>query len=448
MKKYRFLIFMLLILLVLPVLSTPALALDDPAPEATAALVVDATHDMVLYDLNAHERRYPASITKVMTALLTLEAVERGELSLDQMITATEAIHTDMVPGGSTQNIQTGETMSLRDALCCALIPSANESANFLAIVVAGDIPSFVAMMNQRAAELGMTDTHFANPHGLHRDDHYTTAWDIYLLAREAMTHQVFREIVATADYTVPATNLSEERHFYNTNALLTPSRYSSYLYSPAIGIKTGTTSEAGQCLLSAAERDGRTLYCVVLGAQMAAQEDGSYRQMQFYETVRLLEWGFTNFSIRTILENSDPVAQVEVTLSDTDHVLVRPEGSLFALLPNDQDLSEFKATPELFAQSVEAPVEEGQVLGKITLTLNGEEYGSLDLVALNDVERSELQYHIDRAEKFLDQLWVKVAAVALVVLILLLIILISVRRRRRRRRRSRSYGYSGRRRR
>ena len=445
MKKFRFFVFILLALLTLPI---QALALDDPAPEATAALVVDATYDTVLYDLNAHERRYPASITKVMTALLTLEAAERGELTLDQMITATEAIHTDMVPDGSTQNIKTGETMSVKDVLCCLLIASANESANFLAITVAGDIPSFVALMNQRAAELGMKDTHFANPHGLHRDDHYTTAWDLYLLAREAMTHELFREIVSTADYTVPATNLSEERHFFNTNALLTPARYSSYLYSSAIGIKTGSTGEAGQCLLSAAERDGRTLYCVVLGARVAAQEDGSYRQMQFYETVRLFEWGFKNFSVRAILESSDPVAQVEVTLSDTDYVLVRPDGSLSALLPNDQDLSQFVATPELFADSVEAPVEEGQVLGKVTLTLNGEEYGSLDLVALNSVERSELQYHIDRAEKFLAQPWVPVAAIGLVVLILLLIILCSMRRRRKRRR-TRSYmGYGGRRRR
>ncbi len=329
------------------------------------------------------------------------------------------------------------------------LLPSANEACNVLAYVVAGGVDDFVALMNQRAAELGMTGTHYVNTHGLHDEDHYTTAWDIWLLAKEAMKNETFREIVSTAEYTVPATNVSEERLFYNTNALLSQLKYRGYVYQPAIGIKTGSTGEAGLCLVSAAEMDGRTLYCVVLGAELARQEDNSYKRMNFSETIRLFDWGFDNFSYRTILESSDPVAQLEVTLSDTDHVLVRPEGSLSALLPNDLDVSEFTQTVTLDAESVEAPVTEGQVLGKITLSYDGEEYGSLDLVALNDVERSELLYRIDRAEKFFAQTWVRVAIVALIVLILLLIITGSVRGKRKRRRSRRSYmgGYGGRRR-
>lgn len=445
MKKYRFLALLLLLALLLP---GSALALDDPGVDATAALLVDADYNVVLYEFNAHEKRYPASITKVMTALLTLEAVDRGELSLSDMITAPEGIHNGLAADGSTQNIKSGEVMSLKDLLYCVLLPSANEACNVLAYAVAGGVDEFVALMNQRAAELGMTGTHFANTHGLHDDNHYTTAWDIWLMAHEAMKNETFREIVSTKEYYVPATNISDQRHFYNTNALLTALKYSGYVYQPAIGIKTGSTGEAGLCLVSAAEQDGRTLYCVVLGAELAHQPDNSYKRMNFVESSRLLKWGFDNFSYRTILESSDPVAQIEVTLSDTDHVLVRPEGTLSALLPNDLDLSEFTQTVTLDAESVEAPVTEGQVLGKITLSYDGEEYGTLDLVALNDVARSELLYRIDRVEKFFANPWVKVAAVALILFILVLIIACSIHRKRRRRR-TRSYvGYGGRRRR
>ncbi len=446
MKKSRFLALLLLLALLLP---SAASALEDPAPAATAALLVDATYDEVLYEHNAHEKRYPASITKIMTALLTLEAVDRGELALTDVITAPEGIYNGLPADGSTANIKSGEQMSLLNLLYCTLLPSANEACNVLADAVAGGIPEFVAQMNQRAAELGMTGTHFANTHGLHNDNHYTTAWDIYLMSREAMKNETFREIVSTKTYTVPATNVSEAREFYNTNGLLTAMKYSGYLYQPTIGIKTGSTGEAGLCLASAAEQDGRTLYCVVLGAELAHQPDNSYKRMNFVESSRLLEWGFDNFSYRTILESSEPVEQLEVTLSDTDHVLVRPEGSLSALLPNDLDVAEFTPTVTLDAESVEAPVTEGQVLGKITLSYNGEEYGSLDLVALNDVERSELLYRIDRAEKFFAQTWVKAAAAALILFILVLIIAGSVRGRRKRRR-SRSYvgGYGTRRRR
>ena len=193
MKKCRFLALFLLLALLLP---GSALALEDPAPAATAALLVDADYDVVLYELNAHEKRYPASITKIMTALLTLEAVDRGELALTDMITAPEGIHNGLTADSSTQNIKSGEQMSLLDLLYCTLVASANEACNVLANAVAGGTAEFVALMNQRAAELGMTGTHYVNTHGLHDDNHYTTAWDIYLLAREAMKNETFHRVV------------------------------------------------------------------------------------------------------------------------------------------------------------------------------------------------------------------------------------------------------------
>ena len=448
MKKNRFFSLILLVLLLTGLLVPSAAALEDPAVEATAALLIDADHEVVLYELNAHEKRYPASITKIMTSLLVLEAVDRGELALTDVIKAPKGIHYGLTSDSSTQNIKSGEEMTLLDLLYCILVPSANEACNVVAHAVSGSIEAFIEQMNVRAAELGLTGTHYTNTHGLHDDDHYTTAWDIWLLSKEAMKHELFREIVATKEYYVPATNVSGQRHFYNTNALLSALKHSGYVYQPAIGIKTGSTGEAGLCLVSAAEMDGRTLYCVVLGTKLTRQPDNSYKRPNFSESIRLFDWGFQNFSYRTILDSSKPVAEMAVTLSDTESVLVRPEGSLSALLPNDVDVKDFTQDITLFSESVEAPVSEGQVLGKITLSYEGTEYGCLDLVALNDVERSELLYHIDQGEKLISQTWFKAAVAAAIVLILLLIIL-GTTRRRRKQRRSRSYvGYAGRRRR
>ena len=448
MKKYHFFRFAAVFFILTLLLPNGALAVADPAPEATAALVVDATYGEVLYEMNAHEKRYPASITKIMTALLTLEAVDRGELALDDIITAPPGIHNGLSADSSTQNIRNGEQMTLEDLLYCTLVASANEACNVLAHAVAGGVDPFVELMNQRALELGMTGTHFTNTHGLHDNDHYTTAWDIWLVSYEAMKNETFREIVAAAKYTVPATNISKEREFYNTNGLVSPWKYSGYIYPSATGIKTGTTLEAGHCLVSAAEQDGRTLYCVVLGAELVKQPDQSYRRMNFSESIRLLDWGFDSFSYRTVWESSEPVKQLPVTLSETDHVLIRSEGSISALLPNDVNVKNFEKEITLYSESVEAPVKKGQILGEMTISYEGREYGTLELVAVNDVERSELMYRIDRAEKFIAQPWVKFAAGGIVAFILFLIILIAALTRKKRRR-ARSYsGYSGRRRR
>ena len=443
MKKYRFLCLLLLLVMLLP---TGAYALEDPAVNAAAALLVDADHDEVLYELNIHTKHDPSGITKVMTAMLALEAVERGELSLTEMITAPQGIHNGLSSGDLTQNIKSGEELSLLDLLYCVLVADANEACNVIAYAVSGSVDSFVALMNRRANELGMTDTHFVNPHGL-RGRNQSSAWDIWLMAREAMKNETFREIVASKEYYVPATNVSAQRHFYSTNALLSQMRYRGYAYHPAYGIKAGSTGESNLNLVSAAKTDGRNLYCVVLGGKLAHQPDNSYKRMNFSESVRLFKWGFDSFSWRIIAESQEPVAQLEVALSETDHVLVRPSGSLGALLPNDLDLKEFTQTVVLDSPVVEAPIKEGQVLGKLVLSHDGREYGSLDLVALNDVERSDLLFYIDRGEKLIATTWFKIAAAAFLILIVVVAVAISRRNKPKRHMihsRSKAGGYRG----
>ena len=447
MKTKRFCSLFLLLTLCLSLLvPAGALSVDEMEVAAVSAILVEGETGEVLFEQNSTARRAPASLTKVMTAMLVIEKIDRGELGAEQTITVSPTAREGLAADGSTQNIKAGEEMSLKDLLYCTLVASANEACNILAETVSGSVDSFVALMNQRAAELGMEGTHYANPHGLHDPDHYTTAYDLWLLAREAMTHPLFRQIVATVDYYVPPTNLSEQRHFYNTNALLTSWRYLGYTYRSAIGIKTGHTDAAGQCLLSAAQEDGRTLYCVVLGAENVEQKDGSLLRNSFAESKRLLQWGFSNFERRAILSTTDLQGEVAVTLSKIDRVVAAPAGTLEATLPNDLAIEDFTVTPTYIAESVQAPVEKGQVLGTVTVSYNGKAYGTMDLVALNAVERDEWMYRIHCVKTFLSQLWVKIALGVILVLVVILVIHHTLNGRRRRRYGARQDSYRGRR--
>jgi D-alanyl-D-alanine carboxypeptidase (penicillin-binding protein 5/6) len=435
MKKYRISSLFVMLVLVFSVCASPAAALDDPEPNCGAAIVVDGDYGDILYEYNAHEKMYPASITKVMTSLLVMEAISNGKLSLDQSITAS-ASAVDLPEGSSTANpaIQEGEILTVEELLYCDLVTSANEACNILAEAVGGTVDNFVTMMNAKAKELGMTGTHFANPNGLHDEDHYTTAYDISLMARAAMEYETFRTIVSTDRHTVPATNLNGERNLNTTNYLLSGNIIPGYTYSKAIGIKTGFTTPAGYCLASAAvDDDGRTFYCVVLGAEMV---DG--QRYSFSESKRLLEWAFDNYQRVTLLDDttSGVIQEVSVTLSDeVDYVIAQPVGSVEATLPTDFDPADVELQLDL-PDSVEAPIERGQRLGSVSVVYDGETYGTLDMVAQDAVERSEVQYYVKTAQDTLSIWWVKPAIIAGVALVLFLILYLAVVRPRNKRRR------------
>ena len=246
MKIRRFLSVFLLTLLLTGLFCVPqASAVDLPQVNAKAALLMDYESGRMLYGLNERDTEYPASITKVMTALLTLEAVDQGVLTLDQQVAAPSLVN-DMDPTGSSADIKEGEVLTVEQLLYCMLVISANETCNILGEAVSGTVDAFVAKMNQRAQELGCKNTHFANTTGLTQSGHYSSAWDIYLITREAMKHDVFMTIVNTKAYTVPATNMTDkERELHSTNALISNWRMTGYLYSGAQGIKTGTTDAA-----------------------------------------------------------------------------------------------------------------------------------------------------------------------------------------------------------
>ena len=196
MKKRRLVSLFLSFLLLLPLFSlTSADAYESFDLDARAGLLIEADTGEILYEKNAHQENYPASLTKIMTALLVFEAIDEGRLSLNDSVTATESALNGLASDGSTANIVAGETMTVEQLLNCMLIVSANETCNILGEYISGSVEAFVARMNDRATELGCEHTHFANATGLHNSQHYTTAWDLYLITREAMKHDKFMEI-------------------------------------------------------------------------------------------------------------------------------------------------------------------------------------------------------------------------------------------------------------
>lgn len=420
---------------------------------AKAALLADPDTGEVLYGRNIHERLYPASTTKVMTALLVLEAVDRGELALDTVVTASETAIANLPPDGSNAGIQVGEELTVEQLLNCIVVVSANEAADILAEAVAGSIDAFVDRMNQRAAELGCEDTHFANTNGLQSVDHYTSAWDLYLITQEAMTHEIFMRICGTRSFQIPPTNLSDTRTYYTTNYLIDHHRNANYLYDGATGIKTGSTSDAGYCLVASATRGDRTLVSVVLGAERVTLEDGTQDTQSFSETIRLFDWGFDQFSRQVILAADELVDEVPVALSqEQNSVKVHPAQAVERLIPNDLATEDIRRTITLDQEVVDAPVTAGQKLGEITLSYGDTVYATVDLLADEDVSASRLLVFQRDLIEFLQRPVVRISAAAVAGLIVLLVILrlaLGSRRRRYGRgyRGNRSGGYRGRRR-
>ena len=451
MKKQRFLsLFLLLSLLVGLFLMPTASAYEEFDLDAKAGLLIEANTGEVLFEKNAHQENYPASITKVMTALLVLEAVEDGKLSLSQSVTASEEAFAALPSDASNSGMKVGETLTVEQLLYCLLVPSGNESANVLAQAVSGSIDGFVALMNERAKQLGCENTHYVNPHGLHDPNHYSSAWDIYLVTREAMKHELFMTVCNSKSYEIPATNVNEKsRTLHSTNYLISNWRALGYLYRDAQGIKTGSTDEAGHCLVSSAMRGSRTLISVVLGADRREEEDGVTRTYSFIETSRLFDWGFDSFTSRKILSADEPICEVPVALSsETNYVVVHPAEDLTRMLPNDLDVEDIERTVTLHSESVEAPVAAGDELGTLTLSYRDTVYGEVPLIALSDVSASWLLVARRDVIAFFSRTLVKLILFAIVALIVVIVLLRTVFSRRRRYGRtysgSRSSGYRG----
>lgn len=462
MKKYRILPLLLLVCLLLAsVFPAAAVTSADGVPQSTiqaeegsyvlgsdavksaldeklganCVLLADEDSGQYYYTRNIDAKAYPASLTKIMTLLLAVEAVERGDVQLDDTVTAYADCNADMVEGASNADIKVGETMTFEDFLYCAMISSANEACNVVAEYVCGSISAFVQRMNARAQELGCTGTHFVNPHGLPNDDHYTTAHDLYRITKEALSHELFATICNTVKHTVPATNLSDERTLSNTNGLINPESpmYRGYYYEYAKGVKTGHTEAAGYCLISTAEKDGVRLLCVVLGGKGTARANGTTDFGSFSDTLTAYRWVFSNYGWRDIVSASDLVCEVPVRYGrDSDGVTVRPAQSISAVLPSADTAGapQFEQQITIYSERdgkpLEAPVKAGDEVGELTVSYNG----TVKLVAAVDVAVSKGAYIVGHLRAFFTNPIVLVVLL-LVVLAVIGYVLWLVRRRK-----------------
>lgn len=332
----------------------------EPKVEAKAAILVDMNSGEVLYEKNADARNFPASTTKMMTCLLALETLQPdGTVTADSEAAATK---------GNGIELKEGETMTVDTILHAMMIPSANDCACAVAKACAGSVDSFAVMMNARAQELGCTGTNFVNPHGLHDENHYTTARDLSIIALECMKNESFREIVKNSEYTVPATNKSAARQVSSTNLLLNDTQDKNRIYvgnqlryckyEGTIGIKTGYTGAAGGCLVSACKRGDTSLLCVVL----ASSDLG-----RFADTIKIFDWGFENYVTRTVLRGGHSFGNVKVKHGEFNKVEAVLLSDVSYTMPAEASLEGMHATAVL-EESLTAPVKKGDVIGTITL--------------------------------------------------------------------------------
>ena len=336
----------------------------DLGLNAKSAILMEESTGNILYESNPDERLPIASVTKVMTMLLIMEAVDSGKISLDDMVTVSENA---MSYGGSTMFLETGEQLTVNDMLKGIAVASANDGCVAMAEHLAGSESAFVDMMNEKAKELGMENTHFMNTNGLDEDDHYSSARDVAIMSRELMKHEtIFNYTSIWMD-----TLRGGKFQLANTNKLIR-------FYDGANGLKTGSTSKALCCLSAAAKRNDMQLIAVVLGAPTSAE--------RFASAKSLLDYGFANYAVNTQITAGDDVQKIAVEKGVDKEVGVVAGDSCSTLVKKGQ---EDNITKEIkIDETITAPIEAGQKIGTMTISRDGEVIADIDLNASSAVEK------------------------------------------------------------
>ena len=373
-----------------------------------AALLFERNTETILYSKDADEKMFPASLTKIMTCLVVLE---HGDL--DSIVTVSETALEGLEPGSEMNektHLRPGEQIRLEDLIYYVMIESANEGCIAVAEHIAGSTDAFVALMNQTAAELGCTGTHFVNPHGLHDEDHYTTANDLMKITLKALENETFCTITDSASYELPATNMQEGRTLSSTNQLINDRMASNaYYYSKASGVKTGFTTPAGRCLVSTATNDNLDLLSIILKAQTLQDANGNWDYRNFAESINLFEWGFENYRITTVMSTLYPVAEIPVNMAaGSETVALAPVQEVRTLMDIDYDPDQVVLDVKLHADSVDAPVEAGQILGTVTVSYDGEVLGTSQLGAITGIARSEITHQANETKVYVADNWWK----------------------------------------
>ena len=361
---------LLSLLIVFAIFSVSATAVNDadsagtPQIQAPSAILIEQSTGTVLYEKNVHEQLRPASVTKIMTLLLTMEAIEDGYMNYDTVLTASE--HAANM-GGSQVFLEPGEQMTLHEALKCIAVSSANDACVMVGEHIAGSEEGFVAKMNERAQELGMKDTHFVNCTGLDADGHVTSAYDISIMSRELLSHEGIR------NYTTIWMDSIRDGAFglSNTNKLIR-------FYNGATGLKTGFTTSAGYCVSASAMRDGMELIAVIMKSDTSQNRNA--------DASTLLNYGFSQYALYTPEFTEEVLTPIPVLLGKESHAntVIKEQANV---LVKKGDLSKISVSFER-VDTVEAPVEAGQKIGTYTIMLDGQKLATLPIVTAAGVER------------------------------------------------------------
>ena len=361
----------------------------DANINSEAALIMESSTGKVLYEKNGNEIKYPASTTKIMTAILAIENCE-----LDELATASEYAITSIPYGYATADIRVGESLSIKDLLYVLMLHSANESAIIIAEHISGSVDNFSKLMNEKAKEIGCKNTNFINPNGIHDENHYSTAYDLALIANYCMQNETFREIVKTTSYTLPNTSSYQEepRTFTNTNSLVVPSSENNpnkYYYQFATGVKTGYTTPAKNCLISSAQKNGIEYICVVLGAD-SAYENNEHKSFRYLDSISLFNYAFENFDFKIINSKNDIIETIQIDNADPSNkdLKILIASDITALINNETSKKDIK--PQIvLKENLQAPIIEGEIVGTINYKINGLSY-TTDLLAGNDIKEEE----------------------------------------------------------
>lgn len=405
---------------------SPAYSADEPpALSSPVALLVDRDTGYVLFEQGADEQRTPASITKILTALVVLE-----NASLDDVVTVEEGDFEHVTPESTTAGLKAGDVLTVRDLLAGLLLPSGNDAAYVLARAVGGDWQTFVGMMNEKAASLGCTSTHFSDPCGLAEDNHYTTARDLVTIFEAAMAYPAFQEIAGSSFWEMPATGENPARTITTTDLLLDPES-PVYMGDVVVAGKTGFTYDAGKCLIVAAEKDGMRLVAVILGG--SDEEDADGVTPNYYDMRSLLEWGFGAWETGEVVSAGDVIASAEVTLSsDGDEVGVLSDDAILATFPRGTTIADLTVEPS-WEGAFQAPLEEGDALGEAAISLDGRALGTVRVSAESAMELSLVDYAIWWVSSDPVHMGIVAGVVAAVFVVIGLVAAAASRRRRRR---------------
>jgi D-alanyl-D-alanine carboxypeptidase (penicillin-binding protein 5/6) len=357
-----------LVCVILLLFNYSAFAKAEPANDlniqAKSAVLMEASTGKILYEQNSHEKLPPASVTKVMTMLLIMEAIDNGKISFDDMVTSSEYAAS---MGGSQIYLEPGEQMSVHDMLKAIAVASGNDASVAMAEHIYGSEETFVKAMNDKAKELGMNDTNFVNCNGLDADNHYTSAYDIALMSRELLKHPKIHDYL-----TIWIDSLRDGKFgLANTNKLIR-------FYPGANGIKTGSTGKALYCLSASAKRDGMQLIAVIMGAPNTKE--------RFNAATKLLDYGFANYSIVSGAKKGELVGELDVLKGITNKVNLVTASDFNALIKKGQQGNIDKKVN--IADNLHAPVEKGQKVGEIVFSAGGEEVGKVDVITSEAVEK------------------------------------------------------------